>query len=132
MSDGITDMAREEESQEEATEKVEVSGPKEVPFDEQLDRAVGQSVEQFYKDVLKQADNRIKAQETQIQNLTKQQLEFRDEVAVRCYVPLIDKVESYDKAAVSAYQAADAFLRARESGITFLTEEEANELITKK
>ena len=88
----------------------------EVPFEEQLDAAVEQNKDQFYQNVLKQADERIKALNEQVEEIQKQQLEFRDEVAVRCFVPLIPVTDDYKKAASDAYRAADAFLRVRESG----------------
>jgi hypothetical protein len=90
---------------------------KQVSFEEQLDKAVGQSVEQFYKDILKQADIKIKAQEKQLKNIQSQQVEFRDEIAIRCFVPLIPLIsdsDNYRQAASSAYRAADDFLRVRE------------------
>jgi hypothetical protein len=105
---------------------------KQVPaFEEQLENAVKQNEEQFYQNVLKEADDRIQSQANQIRQLTEQSIQFRDEVAVRCYVPLINEVSDYGKAAISAYQAADAFLRARENGMIIITKEEAEEL-TKK
>jgi hypothetical protein len=95
----MDDKYAEAEETAKPTKKVEVQEtiPAEKPFEEQLDEAVGQSVEQFYKDVLKQADTRIKAQEEQIRTIQAQQLEFRDEIAVRCYVPLIDKFSTREK-----------------------------------
>jgi hypothetical protein len=97
--------------------RVEETIPAEKPFEEQLDDAVGQSVEQFYKDLLVKADQTIKGQSRQINDLNNQQIAFRDEIALACYVPLIEKVSTHDEAAVSAFNAADAFLRAREGGI---------------
>jgi len=93
---------------------------KEVPFEEQLTEAVGQSVEQFYKDLLKKADETIKAQRVQLRDFSRQQIAFRDEVALACYVPLIANVDDYKKAASDAFRAADAFLRVRESGDTII------------
>jgi len=89
---------------------------KEPTFDEQLNAAVEQNTENLYTALLKQADEKIKAQDEQIRNIQHQQLEFRDEVAVRCYVPLITETGDNKQAAMSAYQAADVFLRAREDG----------------
>jgi hypothetical protein len=89
----------------------------EKPFEEQLTEAVSQSVEQFYTDLLKKADSAIKGQAKQIADLNAQQIAFRDEVALACYVPLIDRVSNHDQAANDAFRAADAFLRAREGGI---------------
>lgn len=90
---------------------------KQVPFEEQLNEAVDQNTNQFYQNILKEAEERIRSQAAQIESIQSQQIEFRDEIAVRCFVPLIDKVDSFEKAASSAYQAADAFLRARETGM---------------
>ena len=101
--------------QEEATEKVE-NIPAEKPFEEQLTEAVGQSVEQFYTDLLKRADETIKLQREQLNKYAEQQIAFRDEVAMACYVPLVATVSDYKKAASDAFRAADAFLRIRESG----------------
>ena len=105
------------------TKRVEETA-KQVPFEDHLDRALDQNKDQFYQNVLKQADEKIKSQSDQITSLMKQQVEFRDEVAVHCYVPLINEVSDYSKAAISAYQAADAFLRARESGLLLTSIEE--------
>lgn len=115
----MDDKYAEAEETAKPTKKVEIQEtiPAEKPFEDQLDKAVGQSVEQFYKDVLKQADTRIKAQEEQIKGLQEQQLGFRDEIAVRVFVPLIDKFSTYDEAAKEAYRASDSFLRARETGL---------------
>lgn len=105
-----TEKPLEEPIKGEVSEKI----PAEKPFEEQLNDAVGQSVEQFYKDLLVRADETIKAQSKQINDLNNQQIAFRDEVALACYVPLINEVSDFDLAAGSAFRAADAFLRARE------------------
>ena len=84
-------------------------------FDEQLDEALEQSVEQFYKDVLQKANETILSQNKQIKLLNENQIIFRDEVALQCYIPLIGIVSDYPTAARDAYTAADAFLRFRES-----------------
>lgn len=102
-------------SRDETAEEVKVEHK--IPFSEQLDSAVRQNTDQFYQDVLKQADERMQSLAEQVHKLQAQQLEFRDEIAVRCFVPLMNIVGDYPKAAISAYQAADAFLRARESGV---------------
>ena len=101
---------------------------RQVPFEDHLDRALEQNKDQFYQNVLKQADEKIKSQSDQITSLMKQQVEFRDEVAVHCYVPLINEVSDYSKAAISAYQAADAFLRARETGMYGYKEEDKKDI----
>lgn len=127
MSDEITDSAREHEAEEKVQEKVEINEtiPSEKPFEEQLDAAVDQSVEQFYKDLLVKADETIRLQALQLADIQSQQLEFRDEIAVRCFVPFVDKFSSYGDAAGEAYRAADAFLRSREGvNITEGPEEE--------
>jgi len=102
---------------EEVEEKVEIV-QEEPAFEEQLQAAAKQSTEQFYTDVLTQADTRIKAQEEQIRQLQVQQLEFRDEIAMRLYIPFIDRATTHEQAATDAYTAADAFLRARETGLS--------------
>ena len=89
----------------------------EVPFEEQLTSAVEQNTIQFLQGGLEEADKRIRSQNEQMQAIQQQQLEFRDEIAVRCFVPLIDKFSTYDEAAKEAYRASDAFLRARETGL---------------
>jgi len=89
----------------------------EKPFAEQLDEAVGHNVENFYKELLIRADETIKAQRVQLDDLNNQQVEFRDEVAVACFVPLITEVGDYVTASAEAYRAADVFLRTREGGI---------------
>lgn len=101
---------------------------KEPTFNEQLDSAIDQNTIQFLQGGLEEAGKRIKFQNEQMQAIQTQQLEFRDEIAVRVFTLFIDKLDSYEQAAVSAYQAADAFLRARESGVNFVevTEEELN------
>ena len=102
-----------------AEEKSDVFVAEEVPFEKQLESAVGQSVEQFYKDLLVKADETIKAQGRQLQEIQNQQVEFRDEIAIRCFVPLIPLItdsDNYRKAASDAYRAADDFLRVREGG----------------
>ena len=57
----------------------------------------------------------------QLGEIQRQQVEFRDEIAIRCFVPLIPLVtdsDNYRKAASDSYRAADDFLRVREgSGI---------------
>ncbi|KKM23613.1 hypothetical protein LCGC14_1613420 [marine sediment metagenome] len=83
-------------------------------FEKQLDTAFEQNIEHFYKDVLTKANERIQIQGTQIKALTEQQVIFRDEIALVCYVPLISEMSEYKIAAHEAYNAADAFLRARE------------------
>jgi len=55
----------------------------------------------------------------QIREIQKQQIEFRDEIAIRCFIPLISLIsgtDNYRKAASDAYRAADDFLRVREGG----------------
>jgi len=89
---------------------------KEPTFNEQLDSAMEANTIQFLQGGLEEADKRIRSQNEQMEAIQNQQLEFRDDVAVRVFVPLIDKLDNFDQAAISAYQAADAFLRARESG----------------
>ncbi len=90
---------------------------KEPTFNDQLSEAIEQNIVQFLQGGLEEADKRIRSQNEQIQTIQEQQLEFRDEIAVRVFVPLIDKVDSFDKAASDAYRAADSFLRARETGL---------------
>ena len=100
-------------------EKSEALVAQEVPFEKQLDNAVGQSVEQFYKDLLVKADETIKVQGRQLNEIQRQQVEFRDEIAIRCFIPLISLIsgtDNYRKAASDAYRAADDFLRVREGG----------------
>ena len=100
-------------------EKSEALVLQEVSFEEQLSNAVEQNKDQFYQNILKQADTRIKAQDVQIREIQKQQVEFRDEIALRCFIPLISLIsgaDNYRQAASSAYRAADDFLRVREGG----------------
>jgi hypothetical protein len=92
-------------------------------FDEQLDSAMEANTIQFLQSGLEEADKRIRSANEQVQAIQAQQLEFRDEIAVRAFVPLIDKLDNYDQAAISAYQAADAFLRARETGMMLVVTE---------
>jgi len=108
-----------EEGKKDVQEETQALVVQEVPFVEQLEKAVGQSVEQFYKDLLVKADETIKAQGRQLQEIQNQQVEFRDEIAIRCFVPLIPLIsgsDNYRKAASDAYRAADDFLRVREGG----------------
>lgn len=86
-------------------------------FNKRLDSVIEQNTIQFLQGGLEEADKRIITQNDQMQAMQQQQLEFRDEIAVRVFPLLIDKLSGYDQAATSAYQAADAFLRARETGL---------------
>ena len=90
--------------------------PKQVPFEEQLEEALTINTREFFEGVLKKANETIIGQGKQITLLNEQQITFRDEVALQCYVPLIEKVNDYPKAAQDAFRAADAFLRFREQG----------------
>lgn len=94
-------------------------------FEEQLKDEEERTIENLHMTMLKLADETIKSQAKQIQELSQQQINFRDDVALQCYVPLIKEVDNYEKAAVDAYRAADAFLRARETGM-IPTEKEPN------
>ena len=113
-------------------EKIEEKVMAEKPFEEQLDEAVGQSVEQFYKDLLTRADTTIKGQAKQISDLNAQQIAFRDEVALACYPILIKELSGYQDAANESFRAADAFLRAREGGIDHVMVVNADVLDEKK
>jgi len=112
MSDGAKQVP--EEEQEQLQEKVEV---KEATFGGILSEAMEQNTIQFLQGGLEEADKRIRTQNEQMQAIQAQQLEFRDEIAVHVFVPLIDKFSTYDEASKEAYRAADAFLRSRETGL---------------
>lgn len=96
--------------QEERTQEVE------RPFEEMIDEAKEQVVEDFYKDALIKAANTIESLREQNVKLQEQQLTLRDEVALQCYVVLIQVNSEYPQAAKDSYNAADAFMRYREKG----------------
>lgn len=50
------------------------------------------------------------------QTLREEQLQLRDEVALRCYIEIFKDVADAEKSAIDAYRIADIFLRVRETG----------------
>jgi len=51
-----------------------------------------------------------------LEEAKKEQLEFRDDVALEIYAKQFKDTPDYTVAAVDAYRAADAFLRVRDTG----------------
>lgn len=100
----------------EAQDVPEEATPQEKPFEERLEDLEDKMIEDFRIDLLRQAEETILRQNEQISELQENTVSLRDEVALQCYVPLLNEVSDYEKAAVDAYRAADVFLRAREKG----------------
>jgi uncharacterized protein YdcH (DUF465 family) len=96
----------------------------EASFSSLLDESENIVTKEFLRSLIIEAEEIINAQRVQIEELQKAQIELRDEVALQCYVPLLNVVSNHDIAASDAYRAADAFLRAREGGAIIRTNEE--------
>ena len=112
----MNDKYFEEGAEIEKNEEVKEAVRKEPKFEEELQAAVDQNSKQFYENVLTRANETILGLRDQVKTFNEQQIAFRDEVAMACYVPHVATVSDYKKAASDAFRAADAFLRIRESG----------------
>jgi len=103
-------MAEKEEVQAEQDEQAE------VPFEDQVKSMEDQVVEELRESLLKAAYEENRQLREINAGLLNDQVLFRDEVALACFVPLINSVADYRTAAIEAYRAADEFTRIREIG----------------
>lgn len=97
----------------------ELSAEKSVEKIEQKQQEV---TTQLYKDELRKFAAKNVYLRTLVNQLTKNQISVRDQIAQAIYIQLYKEVPSAREAAIDAYEAADIFLRVREDELSVVND----------